>query len=70
MADLLLHTPAPGAHQRPGSAGLVGASPVLSDDEGRCPLHVATWQGHLNMVKLLLQVGDHLPILNYAHGFE
>ncbi|TPP58580.1 Ankyrin repeat domain-containing protein 50 [Fasciola gigantica] len=62
MADLLLHTPAPGAHQRPGSSGLVGANPVLSDDEGRCPLHVATWQGHLDMVKLLLQAATPVDI--------
>ncbi|CAL8107166.1 unnamed protein product [Calicophoron daubneyi] len=62
MANLLLHTPAPGAHARPGSSTLVGANPVLSDDEGRCPLHVATWQGHLDMVKLLLQAGTPVDI--------
>ncbi|KAF6767879.1 hypothetical protein AHF37_09814, partial [Paragonimus kellicotti] len=62
MADLLLHTPSPGAHARPGSAAAVGANPVLADDEGRCPLHVATWQGHLSMVKLLLQAGTPVDI--------
>ncbi|KAF7255373.1 hypothetical protein EG68_08995 [Paragonimus skrjabini miyazakii] len=62
MADLLLHTPSPGAHARPGSAAAVGANPVLADDEGRCPLHVATWQGHISMVKLLLQAGTPVDI--------
>ncbi|GAA56241.1 ankyrin repeat domain-containing protein 50 [Clonorchis sinensis] len=62
MADLLLHTPAPGAHARPGVMAVVGANPVLADDEGRCPLHVATWQGHLEMVRLLLQAGTPVDI--------
>ncbi|KAA3679556.1 ankyrin repeat domain-containing protein 50 [Paragonimus westermani] len=62
MVDLLLHTPSPGAHARPGSVAAVGANPVLADDEGRCPLHVATWQGHVSMVKLLLQAGTPVDI--------
>lgn len=28
-----------------------------SDNEGRTPLHVASWQGHLDMVKLLIEHG-------------
>uniref|UniRef100_A0A183TB73 ANK_REP_REGION domain-containing protein n=1 Tax=Schistocephalus solidus TaxID=70667 RepID=A0A183TB73_SCHSO len=33
-----------------------GANPRLTDDEGRCPLHIAAWQGHSELVALLLQV--------------
>lgn len=56
MADLLLHCPAPGVSSRPGSSRLIGANPVLSDDEGRFPLHVVTWLGNVNFVRILLQV--------------
>ena len=30
----------------------------LPDNEGRTPLHVAAWQGHLEMVELLVQAGE------------
>lgn len=29
----------------------------LPDNEGRSPLHVAAWQGHLEMVELLVAQG-------------
>ncbi|CAH8469321.1 unnamed protein product [Schistosoma rodhaini] len=62
MADLLLHCPAPGASSRPGSSRLIGANPVLSDDEGRFPLHVVTWLGNVNFVRILLQAGTPVDI--------
>ncbi|CAH8557615.1 unnamed protein product [Dicrocoelium dendriticum] len=63
VADLILRTPSPGkAHFPTGPATMLGANPVLADDEGRCPLHVATWQGHLAMVRLLLQAGTPVDI--------
>nr|CAH8829753.1 unnamed protein product [Trichobilharzia regenti] len=62
MADLLLHCPAPGVLPRPGSSRLIGANPVLSDDEGRFPLHVVTWLGHVDFVRLLLQAGTPVDI--------
>lgn len=30
----------------------------LADNEGRTPLHVASWQGHLEMVELLVAQGN------------
>ncbi|KAK4472573.1 hypothetical protein MN116_003813 [Schistosoma mekongi] len=62
MADLLLHCPAPGVSSRPGSSRLIGANPVLSDDEGRFPLHVVTWLGNVNFVRILLQAGTPVDI--------
>ncbi|CAH8484520.1 unnamed protein product [Heterobilharzia americana] len=62
MADLLLHCPSPGALSRPGSSRLIGANPILSDDEGRFPLHVVTWLGHIDFVRLLLQAGTPVDI--------
>ncbi|CAH8447699.1 unnamed protein product [Schistosoma turkestanicum] len=62
MADLLLHCPAPGASSRPGSSRLIGANPVLSDDEGRFPLHVVTWLGNVDFIRILLQAGTPVDI--------
>lgn len=30
----------------------------LPDNEGRTPLHVSAWQGHLEMVELLVSHGE------------
>lgn len=47
----------------------VGANPLLADDEGRCPLHIAAWQGHAELVYLLLQVSPSRVIFNWS-GME
>ncbi|KAL5964078.1 Ankyrin repeat domain-containing protein 50 [Taenia solium] len=59
MAKVLLFTPAAcnkrgGKKQPPAS---MGANPLIADDEGRFPLHIAAWQGDLALVHLLLQRG-------------
>lgn len=65
MAKLLLFTPS--NSNRSGGGGengkkkvaataSVGANPLIADDEGRFPLHIAAWQGDLAMVNLLVQV--------------
>lgn len=46
----------------------------LPDNEGRSPLHVAAWQGHLEMVELLVAQGmnnifDKLPTLTRKVNF-
>lgn len=33
----------------------------LPDNEGRTPLHVSSWQGHLEMVELLVSQGTLSP---------
>ena len=59
MAKVLLFTPT--AHNKRGgkkqqAGGPLGANPLIADDEGRYPLHIAAWQGDLSLVYLLLQV--------------
>ena len=35
----------------------LGADPETKDQEGRSPIHVAAWQGSLEVVQLLLDFG-------------
>ena len=61
MAKVLLFTPS--AHNKRGTkkqpiGGPLGANPLIADDEGRFPLHIAAWQGDLPLVYLLLQVNS------------
>ncbi len=70
MAKVLLFTPSSYVQTRQASgttktsgnrksaaflSPLAGANPLLADDEGRCPLHIAAWQGQVDLVYLLLQ---------------
>lgn len=60
MTKVLLFTPNNYAHSGEGGRkkltnGPVGANPLIADDEGRFPLHIAAWQGDLAMVHLLIQ---------------
>ncbi|KAL7060140.1 hypothetical protein AAHC03_09272 [Spirometra sp. Aus1] len=60
MAKTLLRYPPQG---RPhNGTHLRGANPRLTDDEGRCPLHIAAWQGHSELVALLLQAGTPVDV--------
>lgn len=58
MAKVLLFTPTAcnkgGGKKQPPAP--VGANPLIADDEGRFPLHIAAWQDDLTLVHLLLQV--------------
>ncbi|VDN98883.1 unnamed protein product [Rodentolepis nana] len=69
LVKVLLFTPT--ARFRSGSGdggkkrqttGLVGANPLIADDEGRFPLHIAAWQGDLALVHLLVQVGTPVDV--------
>ncbi|VDK20228.1 unnamed protein product [Taenia asiatica] len=64
MAKVLLFTPTAcnkgGGKKQPHAS--MGANPLIADDEGRFPLHIAAWQGDLALVHLLLQVGTPVDV--------
>ncbi|KAM3180400.1 hypothetical protein ACTXT7_016356, partial [Hymenolepis weldensis] len=69
MAKVILFTPTTCIRSGSGdggkkklTTGLVGANPLIADDEGRFPLHIAAWQGDLAMVHLLIQVGTPVDV--------
>ncbi|CDS43254.1 ankyrin repeat domain containing protein 50 [Echinococcus multilocularis] len=64
MAKVLLFTPTAcnKGNGKKQSLVPVGANPLIADDEGRFPLHIASWQGNLTLVHLLLQVGTPVDV--------
>ncbi|VDD76893.1 unnamed protein product [Mesocestoides corti] len=55
MTKVLLCTPS-ARNSKSTASKTNGANPLVADDEGRCPLHIAAWQGQIDLVYLLLQV--------------